>query len=208
MNLRGTDRLYLITDRHVTPRPLVDVVREAVEGGVPIVQLREKDLSDGDFLELAHPLRRITAQHDARLLLNGRWELVGKVGADGVHLPSGSSIPAARDALGPDRVIGYSAHDVEELQRAESDGADFVALGPVFPTASKPGADTLGLVRFAELCRSASLPVFALGGVMASSAAPCVEAGAFGVAVVRGILAEADVGSAVEAYLHALPRLA
>ncbi len=208
MNLRGTDRLYLITDRHVTRRPLVDVVREAVEGGVPIVQLREKDLSDADLLELAHPLRQITAQHDARLLLNGRSELVGTVGADGVHLPSGSSIRAARDGLGPHKLIGYSAHDAEELRRAESDGADFVALGPVFPTASKPGASTLGLEHFADLCRGSSLPAFALGGVTASSAAQCVESGAFGVAVVRGILAATDVGRAADAYLHALPRQA
>ena len=205
MNLRDADLLYLITDRRVTRRPLVEVVAEAVVAGVSLVQLREKDLTEREFLALAGPIREVTSRHNARLLLNGRAELAASIGADGVHLPSHLPIDIARDVVGDARLLGYSCHSQpDEIRRAVSGGVDFVTLSPVHPTASKPDAPSLGLDGFAALARTAGVPVFALGGIRPAHAAACLDAGAFGVGVVRGILAEDDVASAAAEYLREL----
>ena len=208
MTLRDRDRLYLITDRTVTSRPLVDVIEAAVAAGVSLVQLREKDLPDAEYVELALPVRKITERYGARLLLNGRWRLVESVGADGVHLPRDSSVQTIRDAVGPKALIGFSAHTRAELHLAERSSADFVTLSPVFPTPSKPGAAAVGIEGFGEMCREADLPVYGLGGVGVEQACACVSAGAFGVAVVRGVLSADDVAASVQGYLRALGTVA
>jgi thiamine-phosphate pyrophosphorylase len=177
----------------------------AIQAGLRLVQLREKQLPHAEYLALAHDLRRLTARHDALLLLNARVELVREVGADGVHLPRAADVASARQRLGPEAVIGYSAHSRTELDRAQRDGADFVTLSPVFPSLSKPGYDAaLGLERFGTLAQSASLPVYALGGVTIVNARDCLAAGAAGVAVVGAIMAAPDIGAVIGGLLEAL----
>jgi thiamine-phosphate pyrophosphorylase len=206
MKLGARDRLYLIAD--TTPGaqlPLREAVAEAVRAGVRLVQLREKERADDDYLALARDLRALTAAHGARLLINSRVTVAAAVGADGVHLPRDVSIGAARRALGPQALIGVSAHSQAELRRAETEGADFVTLSPIFPTASKPWAvDVLGVDRFAALAATTALPVFALGGVQRENADECLRAGACGVAVVSSIMNAPDVGEATTRFLQVL----
>jgi thiamine-phosphate pyrophosphorylase len=202
MKLGARDRLYLIADTTGTCWPLREAVGEAVRAGVRLVQLREKELADHDYLALARDIRAITATYGARLLINSRMPIAAEVHADGVHLPRNAPIGAARRALGPRALIGVSAHSVEELRRAETDGADFVTLSPVFPTASKPWAkDVLGLDCFAALIGTTTLPVFALGGIQRENARDCLKAGAYGIAVISSIMSAPDVGEATKDYL-------
>ncbi|MHB8647906.1 MAG: thiamine phosphate synthase, partial [Thermomicrobiales bacterium] len=197
------DRLYLIADTTGASWPLRQAVAEAVRSGVRLVQLREKQLSDQDYLALAREIRALTTAHGARLLINSRVEIAAEVHADGVHLPRGASISDARRVLGPRALIGVSAPSAEELRRAEAEGADFVTLSPVFPTASKPWAtDVLGLARFASLVATTVLPVYALGGVQQENARDCLNAGAYGIAVVSSIHGAPDVGEATKRYLR------
>lgn len=199
------ERLYLIADSgRLTRRGLETAVAEAVSSGVRLVQLREKHLDDPSYRTLALRLRRVTREHGARLLLNGRVALVCDVEADGVHLPANAPIANFREMLGESLLWGVSVHSLEELRHAEENGADFVTLSPVFETASKPGTPPLGLdvlARWVEGCR---VPVYALGGVTPERAGLCLSAGAFGVAVVSGILDAPDVSEAVRRYFHAL----
>jgi thiamine-phosphate pyrophosphorylase len=205
MKLGPPDRLYLIADTTDAHVPLTEAVEAAVRAGVRLVQLREKQRPDRDYLTLARELRAITTAHGARLLINSRVRVAAQMHADGVHLPRDASISEARHLLGPQALIGVSAHSAEELRRAEAEGADFVTLSPVFPTASKPWAtDVLGLDRFATLTGTTGLPVFALGGIQCENAQDCLRAGAFGVAVISSIMGAPDVAQATERYLHVI----
>lgn len=187
--------LYLISDRHQTGgRPLVSVVRQALEGGARALQLREKDLSGRELFVMAAELRRITREYGARLLINGRPDIALAVEADGVHLgKDGLPVAAARRLLGPQHLIGYSAHAVGEAARAEKDGADFVTLGPVYFTPSKRGyGEPLGPEALRTAGAALSIPVFALGGIKQDNIAEVMAAGAGGIALISAIIAAPD----------------
>lgn len=194
-------RLYLITDRHQTAgRELPAVVAAALAGGATCIQLREKDLSPRQLFDLAQELRMLTRRHGARLLINDRIDVALAVGADGVHLGVNSlPVAAARTILGPDRLIGYSAHDVAESRQAVREGADFITFGPVYHTPSKAayGAPQ-GIEPLAAAARGLGVPVFALGGVKKTSIPEVMVAGCHGVALISAVMAAADPAKAVQ----------
>jgi thiamine-phosphate pyrophosphorylase len=201
--------LYLVTDRHQTcGRPLVPLLREALGAGLRAVQLRERDLATRPLLALAEEVLRLTREHKALLLINDRVDLVLAVGADGVHLRSDSlPVAAARRLLGPHRLIGVSAHSVDEVVRAESEGADFVLLGPVYDTPSKRAyGPPIGLRPIEGATSRCRLPVLAIGGITAARIGEVRRAGASGVAVSSAILSAADVPAATAQLLGALVR--
>ena len=197
--------LYLITDRTQTAgRELPAVVADALCGGLRAVQLREKDLTSCQLFELARELRNVTREYGAQLLINDRIDIALAVCADGVHLGR-ASIPVvdARRILGSSQTIGYSAHGLDEAQQAERDGADFVTFGPIYATPSKAAyGEPLGLARLAEVARSLTIPVFALGGVNISSAREVMSAGARGVALISAIIAARNPTAETEALLR------
>jgi thiamine-phosphate pyrophosphorylase len=198
-------RLYLIADSVGGNRPLVVTVREAVKAGVRLVQLREKHLSHEEYLVLAREIRRVTKEHGALLLVNSRLDAAVESQADGVHLTRSGSVAEARRELGPSMLVGVSTHSAEELQRAEEEGADFVVLSPIFPPRSKPShGPALGLAELEALAKSTSVPVYALGGIGVENALACLDAGAFGVAVVGAVMAAEDVPGEVRAIRHVL----
>lgn len=187
--------LYLITDRRQTVgRSLVSVVREALEGGVRAVQLREKDLSGRELLMLAEELRQITREYGARLLINDRLDIALAVNADGVQLGAASlPVSAARRVLGARCLIGYSAHCVHEAAQAAADGADFVTFGPVFFTPSKAAyGEPLGIELLQSASTALAIPVFALGGVKRENIAQVMAAKAHGIALISAVIAAAD----------------
>lgn len=200
--------LYLITDRKQLPpgRSLVETVAAALAGGVRAVQLREKDLAAAELYPLARELRTLTTRYGARLLINDRLDVALAVGADGVHL-GGHSLPVAvvRKILGPDKLLGVSAHRPEEVTAAQRDGADFVTFGPVFFTPSKAAyGEPVGLGRLQEACRASTLPVFALGGVTQERLPELLAAGSHGVALIAAILVAADPAAAAAGILSRL----
>ena len=192
-------RLYLITDRKQTlGRPLTEVVRRAVEAGVNSVQLREKDLNSRELRRLAEELREITAAADARLFINDRAEIAAAVGADGVHLTQNSFSPDhARKLLGEDRLIGKSTHSPQEAYVAQEEGADFITLGPVYPTPSKlKYGFPLGPAAISEAAQRVRIPILAIGGIKAHNIHETLDAGAHGVALISAIMAADDIEKA------------
>ncbi len=181
-------RLHLVTDRRLRgDSGLTALVAEAAAGGLGAVQLREKDLPGGDLLHLAEALLR--ALGDTPLLVNERVDVALAAGAAGVHLPAaGLPTPAVRRLVGPDRLVGRSVHSLEEARQAEDEGADYVILGTIFATPSKPGRTPAGLPLVREVTAAVRLPVIAIGGIDERNAAAVIGAGAHGVAVSSAIL--------------------
>lgn len=169
----------------------MDVVRAALQGGVGAIQLREKDLADDALYDLAVSLRSLTREFGAHLLINRRIDICRAVGADGVQLGiEGISVNEARRELGPQLLVGYSAHSVADACSAETAGADFVTFSPVFHTPSKAAyGEPVGLDRLREACATLAIPVFALGGIKEKNIADVMAAGARGIALISAIIA-------------------
>jgi thiamine-phosphate pyrophosphorylase len=187
--------LYLITDRHQTGgRPLLDVVRRALEGGIRAVQLREKDLSSAAQYRLAAELRRLTSDFDARLIINDRPDIALATEADGVHIGI-NSLPVAsvRRVLGKGKIIGYSAHAIDEALRAQDESADFVTFGPLYPTPSKAAYGApCGINKLADAAATLKIPVIGLGGISQANITCALSANIRGIAVISAILSAAD----------------
>ncbi|MBN1140517.1 MAG: thiamine phosphate synthase [Deltaproteobacteria bacterium] len=210
MSRRIDFSLYLITDRSILPpgSSLPEAVREALEGGVKCVQLREKDLSPGSLFSLALELRDLTRRYGAKLLINDRADVALACDADGVHLTSASlPVSAVRGMLGPEPLIGVSAHRLDEILKAGQEGADFATFGPVYFTPSKAAyGPPVGLEKLREVCLRAPLPVFALGGVKLGRLGELMAAGAAGVALISAILSFPDPRGQAQSFLQHLSR--
>ncbi len=194
----------LITDRaRLRGRRLEEVASLAVDGGANVVQLREKDLSGGDLYQLAVTLHSILRGR-ALVLVNERADVALATGADGVHLPE-HSLPgrAIREMVGDGCIVGRSVHSVEAAERAQREGADFVEVGAVYETASKPGA-AAGTELVRAVADAVRVPVIAVGGVTAQNVAEVVEAGADGVAVIGAVMDADDPKEAASRLRHAL----
>jgi thiamine-phosphate pyrophosphorylase len=174
-------RLYLVCD----DRP-DDFLRAALSGGVDLVQLRCKAASDDAILAAAERFARLCAEHGALFILNDRPDLAARVGADGVHVGQDDlGVAAARELVGPERLVGLSTHTPAQIGAAA--GVDYIGVGPVHATPTKPGRPAVGveLVRYASA--HASVPFFAIGGITAANVAAVRAAGARRIAVVRAI---------------------
>ncbi|MBZ0155625.1 MAG: thiamine phosphate synthase [Alphaproteobacteria bacterium] len=203
--------LYLITDSSLfgDRDAMLKVVGAALEGGVRAVQLREKGLHTRELLVLAYRMRALTARHRARLFINDRFDIALCVGADGVHLGQ-ASLPghAVRKAVGDRLLIGVSTHSREEALEAERGGADFITFGPLYPTPAKLRyGEPVGVEALKKARAEVNLPIFGLGGIKLHHCPEVREAGAHGVALISGILAEADPKKAAEKYLGCVCRL-
>jgi thiamine-phosphate pyrophosphorylase len=182
--------VLVITDRRRTGRPLEDFAGAVFAGGCRWLSLREKDLPAAERLALAERLVRLGERRGATVTVHG--DLAAAALADGVHLPRGGDVVAARDALGKRALIGVSAHDLGEAEAAAAAGADYVTLSPIFASLSKPGHGAEpNLTALRSVSRTVPVPVLALGGVTAANAADCRRAGAAGIAVI-GAVAHAD----------------
>jgi thiamine-phosphate pyrophosphorylase len=200
-------RLLLVTDRTQTGgRSLPALIQEAVNAGLPAVQLRERDLSTGELLALAREVQSITAPRAVPLIVNDRVDLALSLNMDGVHLRANSvPVSVARRLIGADRLVGVSTHSIHEVRQANRDGADYVLFGPIFDTPSKRlFGSPVGLEALAEVCRASAVPVFAIGGITAASVSDVRRAGAHGVAVIGAILTRDDAAAATRDLLASL----
>ena len=201
-------RLVLIADGFTKPA-IAARAETAVQAGVRWVHLRDHAADDEAFGQAAEGLasRLRTARADVRLSVNTRLPVAQRLGA-GLHLGvRGLDVGAARRVLGSAVPLGFSAHQVEEGRRACEAGADYLFFSPIFPTTSKPDHDGVGVEALAAFCDAlAPVPVFALGGLTPARVAAGIRAGAYGVAVLSGILAAEDPAVAARAYLDALTR--
>lgn len=200
-------KLYAITDRRsCEPTLLVDVVSELLDAGVAAIQLREKDLGDTELIQLTRPIAELCRDYEAKLFINTSTRVAREVGAAGVHLPANAeSVKTVKTQIDENFYVGCSVHSLDAAQKREAEGADFVTYSPIYPTASKPGyGPVVGVERLAEMAESVKLPVFALGGITPDRVDECLAAGAFGVAVMSGVMSPANAGELARCYLDVL----
>lgn len=193
--------IYLVTDDGcLQGRALLDCVREALEGGVTLVQYRAKTASSAEMYAEALQLKALCDSFKVPLIINDRLDIAMAVGAAGVHLGQ-DDLPcaAARKILGEDYIIGVSAHNPAEAKAALQSGADYLGCGAVFGTATKADVQKLGTDGLAAICKAKGLPVVGIGGVTADNYREVRAAGADGAAIVSGILAQPDIRATVEA---------
>lgn len=192
--MRPDYRLYLIVSASTAP----ERVEAALEGGVTVLQLREKELPLGRTLEAGRLLRRLTRERGVPFIVNDRVDLAQVLEADGVHLGQDDlPVPAARRLLGQGAIIGLSAGTPQEARAGERQGASYLGVGSVFPTPSKPEAgQPIGPEGLRRVAGATSLPVVGIGGITAERAGEVVDAGARGVAVISAILAASDTREA------------
>lgn len=193
--------IYLVTDDGcLQGRALIDCVREALEGGVTLVQYRAKTASSAEMYAEALQLKALCDSFKVPLIINDRLDIAMAVGAAGVHLGQ-DDLPcaAARKLLGEDYIIGVSAHNPAEAKAALQSGADYLGCGAVFGTATKADVKKLGTEGLTAICREKGLPVVGIGGVTADNYREVRAAGADGAAIVSGILAQPDIRATVRA---------
>ena len=192
-------KLYLGTDRELSlGRSLEEVVSEAVKGGVTVVQLREKDASTGEFIELARRLMKLLKPLDIPLIINDRVDVALAVDADGVHIgQSDMSYEDARRLLGPDKIIGLSVESFEDIEAANALDVDYIGISPVYGTPTKTDtAEPFGLEGLRKAVQMSAHPTVAIGGMNASTIAEVMAAGTDGVAVVSAICSAENIRKA------------
>ncbi|MCH7714383.1 MAG: thiamine phosphate synthase [Chloroflexi bacterium] len=197
--------LCLVTDRSLVGSvSLIPLVVQAVEGGVDMVQLREKDLPSGQLLKLAQSLKD-AIQDKALLIINERVDITMVIGASGVQLgEDGLPVEPARRLLGPEYLIGRSVHTVAGAVLAQTQGAGFLVAGTMYATRSHPGSAPAGPGLVEEMAEKCRLPIIGIGGITPDNLGPVIQAGACGVAVITSILASDQPRRAAEELKQAL----
>ena len=181
-------KLYAITDRGMIQKTLAEDIAAAVRGGVGMVQLREKNIAEEQYIAYAAEARSICRELGARLIINDSISVCAAVGADGVHLGQGDADPKeARCILGSKAIIGVTAKTVDQAVRAAADGADYIGSGAVFGTSTKTDAVKMDMDTLRAITAASEVPVYAIGGINAENISQLRGSGIYGAAVVSGI---------------------
>ena len=203
MKLQNIDySLYLVTDRDLARgRSTFEIVEAAVDGGVTVVQLREKHCSTREFIEQALAIKNFLKSRKVPLIINDRLDVAQAVKADGVHLgQTDMPLEMAKDILGDSMLIGISAESLDDAIAAEKGGADYLGVSPIYTTPTKTDtAAPLGLAGLREIRRAVRLPLVGIGGLNQDNSAEAIRSGADGVAVVSAIVAADDPRAAASA---------
>ena len=193
--MRALLRLYAVTDRSwIGLQTLLEQIESSLLGGTTLVQLREKDLSDCEFIQEAISVKRLCERFGVPLLINDNVNVALRSGADGVHLGQDDlPLQEARKMLGPNKIIGISTHTVEEAMEAEQGGADYVGVGSVFATQTKLDVNVLSIDYIREICQAVNIPVVAIGGIKEENMDVLRNTGVAGIAVVSAIFGQPDI---------------
>ncbi|MBS4534903.1 thiamine phosphate synthase [Clostridium sp. D2Q-14] len=195
-NKKDTDyTLYLVTDRKILKgKDLYKSIEEAIQGGVGIVQLREKNAFTREFYDIAMKVKKITNKYNIPLIINDRLDIVLAVDAEGLHIGSNDiPINIARRLLGKDKILGVSTSSLSEALDAEIQGADYLGVGALFPTDTKKDAGRVSIDDLQLIKSSVEIPVVGIGGINKSNAIEVMNSGIDGIAVVSAILGEEDI---------------
>lgn len=199
MNVRREDLLlYAVTDRSwLNGDTLYSQVEKALKGGATFIQLREKQLDQEAFLQEAKEIGALCRKYHVPFVINDNVEIARESGADGVHVgQSDMEAGNVRSVLGPDKIIGVSAHNVEEAVLAEKSGADYLGVGAVFGTTTKKDAGNLSYETLQDICRAVAIPVIAIGGITKENVERLSGSGICGVAVVSAVFGQKDIEAA------------
>lgn len=204
MSLKEDLLLYAVTDRHyLHDKTLEEAVKEAIDGGITFVQLREKNMDHEDFKEEALRIQSLCHQYQIPFVIDDDVDLAVEICADGVHVGQ-SDLEAleARKKIGSDKILGVSAGTVEEAIKAEKAGADYLGVGAVFPTGSKDDATPVSHDTLKAICNAVSIPVIAIGGITRDNVRELEGTGIVGIAVISAIFAKDNITSATEDLLQ------
>ncbi|TDX16071.1 MULTISPECIES: thiamine phosphate synthase [Petrotoga] len=183
-------KFYGITDRsYLKDHNLIDAIEKAIKGGITVLQLREKGLNSRDFYYQALKVKEVTDHHGIPLIVNDRVDIALAVVADGVHVGQ-EDLPTkiARKIIGKEKILGVSVENVEQAIQAQKDGADYLGVGPVFPSPTKPEAKTISISEVKKIKESVNIPVVAIGGITAENLYDLMrETNVDGVAVISAL---------------------
>ncbi len=191
--------LYVITDKKASKnRGHLEVIKAAIDGGADVVQLRDKDASVRELVQVGNEIRLLTHRRHVDFIVNDRVDIALATDADGVHLGQ-DDLPLylARKIIGKEKIIGVSTHSLDEAIQAETDGADYIAVGPIFATPTKPDYKPVGLELIRQIKERIKIPFVAIGGIDENNIKDVVNAGATRIAVVRAVVGSDNITQAV-----------
>lgn len=196
--------LYAVTDRawlgkNFCCETLSDAVLQAIEGGATLIQLREKELSEKEFLEEAFNIKKICTSKKIPLIINDNVKIAKETDACGVHIgQSDMELMEARKILGAEKIIGVSCQTIEQALQAEKNGADYLGVGAIFSTSTKTDADNVSISTLKEICNAVKIPVVAIGGISLQNMSQLKGSGITGVSVISAIFAQQNIRSATK----------
>jgi thiamine-phosphate pyrophosphorylase len=192
--------LYVVLDRQfLVGRDELDIASQTIEGGVRVVQLRDKQSKRGELLLAAQKLKDLCSQGDVLFIINDHLDLAMAVDADGVHVGQGDlPLPVIRRELPIDKIVGCSVTTLSQATKAQDEGADYIAVGSIFATTTKEGVTLVGVEALKKIRQTVSIPVVAIGGINPDNVGEVVAAGADAIAVISAVLKQEDVKAAVK----------
>lgn len=192
--------LYAVTDRHwLKDETLENQVEKALQGGATFLQLREKSLDDDIFLAEAKEIQKLCKKYQVPFVINDNVDIALAIDADGVHVgQSDMEALDVRKRLGPDKIIGVSAQNVQQALLAQKHGADYLGVGAVFPTGSKDDAEDVSFETLKAICQAVDIPVIAIGGITKENVSELKGSGICGIAVISAIFAQKNIKAATK----------
>lgn len=187
--------LYAVTDRRwANKQSLKEQIELSLKGGVTFLQLREKNLSEEEFLKEAKEIKALAKEYKVPFIINDNVDVAMKVDADGVHVGQGDrDAKEVRKIIGKNKILGVSAQTIKQAIKAEKDGADYIGVGAVFPTGTKKDAENLSIETLKKICQSVTIPVVAIGGITKENILKLKGSNIAGVALVSAIFASKDI---------------
>ncbi|MCQ2737351.1 MAG: thiamine phosphate synthase [archaeon] len=183
-------KLYLVTDRtNKTDEEFLNIIEEAIKGGVTVVQIREKDADTLEFYNISNKVKEICSKYNVPLIINDRIDIALAIDANGVHIgQSDMPIKIARKLIGNDKILGISAHNLEEATDAEENGADYLGVGAIFSTSTKKDANDVSIDTLKEITSNVDIPTVAIGGINLDNVEKLKDTNISGISVVSAIM--------------------
>ncbi len=198
-------KLYVLISGSIAAKSVIETTRLVIDGGADAIQLREKTISDSEFITLAEEVRDITTKNGTLLIINDRVHIAREINADGVHLgQQDMSASEARDIVGNEKIIGVSTHSVIQAKQAQKDGADYIAIGPIYPTRTKDYEPSVGIEIIREISEAVNIPFIAIGAITLDNLDKVLKAGASRIAVCSAIIGSKDIYSSTRQFKEEL----
>jgi thiamine-phosphate pyrophosphorylase len=198
-------RLYVILSSHFAKKPVLETLSDVIQGGADAVQLREKTMTDREFLAIANEFKKITSQTKTLFIVNDRAEIAKEVDADGLHIgQSDIDIHTARKILGYDKILGISTHNISQARRAQQEGADYISVGPIFYTKTKSYEPPVGLDYLKQVKREITIPFVAIGAINLDNINEILDAGGARVAICSAIICSNNIIQTTKSFKNQL----
>ena len=199
-------RLYVLISSSIATKSVIETTRLVIDGGADAIQLREKTISDSEFITLAREVRDITTKSGTLLIINDRIHVAREINADGVHLgQQDMSVLEARDIIGNEKIIGVSTHSTIQARQAQKDGADYIAIGPIYPTRTKEYEPSVGIEIIQKISEAVvNIPIIAIGAITLENLDEVLKAGASRVAICSAIIGSKDILSTTRQFNNKL----